>query len=185
MPPLPATALPSFNSVDDVLAFLQDHPLEVAVAVGLLILPWIIRLVLQPSAPKPWLDATEFKALALSSKEWLNHNTLKLRFNLPNPKQRLGLPIGQHISFRAKDSDGKDVYRSYTPVSDDDLLGAVEFVIKIYPNGKMSQVLKQLEVGQTLDMKGPKVGSLCLLQLMGCNQHARLFLQTRLLVRCC
>jgi cytochrome-b5 reductase len=94
----------------------------------------------------------------LSSKEWLNHNTLKLRFNLPNPKQRLGLPIGQHISFRAKDSDGKDVYRSYTPVSDDDLLGAVEFVIKIYPNGKMSQVLKQLEVGQTLDMKGPKVG---------------------------
>ena len=51
---------------------------------------------------------------------------------LPLPLS-LGLPIGQHISFKALDSEGKDVYRSYTPVSDDKQRGWVDFVIKIYP----------------------------------------------------
>jgi cytochrome-b5 reductase len=34
--------------------------------------------------------------------------------------------------------------------------GLVDFVIKLYPQGAMSQVLDKLEVGQTLDFKGPK-----------------------------
>ena len=34
--------------------------------------------------------------------------------------------------------------------------GLVDFVIKLYPQGAMSQVLAKLEVGQTLDFKGPK-----------------------------
>ena len=32
-----------------------------------------------------------------------------------------------------QDDEGKDVYRSYTPVSDNDQLGSVSFVIKVYP----------------------------------------------------
>ncbi|GAX80681.1 hypothetical protein CEUSTIGMA_g8116.t1 [Chlamydomonas eustigma] len=73
-----------------------------------------------------------------------------------NKTQRLGLPIGQHISFMAKDGDGKDVYRSYTPISDNSLLGRVDFLIKLYPQGKMSQVIAALQEGQTMMMKGPK-----------------------------
>ena len=32
-----------------------------------------------------------------------------------------------------QDAEGKDVYRAYTPVSDDKQKGRVDFVIKIYP----------------------------------------------------
>lgn len=71
--------------------------------------------------------------LVLTEKRYITHNTCKLKFDLPDPDMRLGLPIGQHISFWAKDADGADVYRSYTPTSDDDTLGSVEFVIKLYP----------------------------------------------------
>jgi hypothetical protein len=84
------------------------------------------------SSDKPWLNPTEFQPLALSEKKQLTHNTVRLRlppaytisacellnppsltrgpqvwlrFNLPSPTQRLGLPIGQHISFLAKVSN--------------------------------------------------------------------------------
>lgn len=68
----------------------------------------------------------------------------------------LGLPIGQHITFKAKDSEGKDFFRPYTPTTDDDTAGHVDFVIKVYPDGKMSQHLDKMKVGQTMLFKGPK-----------------------------
>lgn len=46
--------------------------------------------------------------------------------------------------------------RPYTPVTDDDTLGQVEFVIKVYPNGKMTQIMDQMKVGDTMLMKGPR-----------------------------
>lgn len=78
------------------------------------------------------------------------------RFGLPTKKTILGLPIGQHITFKAKDADGKDFFRPYTPTTDDDTPGHVDFVIKVYPEGKMSQHLEKLEIGQTMLFKGPK-----------------------------
>jgi cytochrome-b5 reductase len=44
----------------------------------------------------------------------------------------LGLPIGQHISLKFTDDEGKEVQRSYTPVSSNDEKGYVDFVIKVY-----------------------------------------------------
>ncbi|KAL0044059.1 hypothetical protein WJX82_006473 [Trebouxia sp. C0006] len=78
------------------------------------------------------------------------------RFGLPTKNTLLGLPIGQHITFKAKDDDGKDFFRPYTPTTDDDIPGHVDFVIKVYPEGKMSQHLDKMEVGQTILFKGPK-----------------------------
>lgn len=69
----------------------------------------------------------------LAEKRYITHNTCKLKFDLPDQDMRLGLPIGQHISFMVKDAEGKEVIRSYTPTSDDRMTGSVEFVIKIYP----------------------------------------------------
>jgi cytochrome-b5 reductase len=46
--------------------------------------------------------------------------------------------------------------RPYTPTTDDDTLGRVEFVIKIYPNGKMTQIMDKMVVGDTMLMKGPR-----------------------------
>lgn len=105
---------------------------------------------------KVFLDATKFQPLPLSKVDRLSHNTLRLRFDLPEPDMRVGLPIGQHITFSARGDDGKDVFRPYTPVTDDDTAGSVEFVIKVYPQGKMSQVVAKLRVGDTMAMKGPR-----------------------------
>ena len=54
----------------------------------------------------------------------------RFRFKLPEKKMVIGLPIGSHITIAAKDADGKDVMRPYTPVTDDNSKGYVDFVIK-------------------------------------------------------
>lgn len=68
----------------------------------------------------------------------------------------MGLPVGQHITFKAKDDSGKDFFRPYTPTTDDDTPGHVDFVIKVYPGGKMSQHLEHLKIGHSMLFKGPK-----------------------------
>ena len=116
----------------------------------------IAIILLYTEKPKTFLNPNEFKPLTLTKIIDITHNTKKFVFSLPEPKMRIGLPTGQHITFLAKDEDGKDVYRPYTPVTDDDLPGAVEFVIKLYPSGKMSQVLSKMKVGDSMLMKGPR-----------------------------
>jgi hypothetical protein len=41
-------------------------------------------------------------------------------------------------------------------VTDDDTPGRVEFVIKVYDQGKMTQVMDKMAVGDTMLMKGPR-----------------------------
>lgn len=116
-----------------VLALVADywHLIAGTFAVAALAQIWLFVRIWKSGKPVPgWLDPTTYQPLELAKKRQLNHNTIWLRFALPSPTMRLGLPIGQHIGFMAKGDDGKDVYRSYTPVSDDDQLGSVDFVIK-------------------------------------------------------
>lgn len=49
----------------------------------------------------------------------------------------------------------KPVIRPYTPISDVDQKGTVDFIIKKYPDGPMSEHMHNLEPGQRLDIKGP------------------------------
>lgn len=49
----------------------------------------------------------------------------------------------------------KPVIRPYTPISDVDQKGTVDFIIKKYPGGPMSEHMHNLEPGQRLDIKGP------------------------------
>lgn len=119
---------------------------------------------------KPALDPLEFTPLPLVKKENVSHDTRRFTFALPNgPNGRLGLPVGQHITlkFTEKLTDGstKNHQRSYTPVTGDDTPGSVTFVIKVYKagvhpkfpeGGKMSQHLDSLEIGDVMDMRGPK-----------------------------
>lgn len=103
--------------------------------------------------------------LPLVEKEALSHDTRRFRFALPTPQHVLGLPVGQHVSLRFTDKDGKLVMRSYTPVSSDDAKGYVDLVIKVYfggvhpkfpDGGKMSQHLESLSIGDTIEVAGPK-----------------------------
>lgn len=112
-------------------------------------------------------DGGEWLNLPLIKKEKLSHDVCLFRFGLQSPEHVLGLPIGQHISFKFTDDNGKLVQRSYTPTSSDLDVGHVDFVIKVYfknvhpkfPNGgKMSQYLNDLRVGDKALLRGPKGG---------------------------
>lgn len=114
---------------------------------------------------KTALNPTEFIPFPLVSKEVLSHDSALFVFALQTPETRLGLPIGQHIALRFTDKDGRSHQRSYTPVSGDETLGTVSFVIKVYranthpkfPRGGMlSQHIDSLQIGDTIEMKGPK-----------------------------
>lgn len=75
----------------------------------------------------------------------------------------LGLPIGKHILLSAT-INGKFCMRAYTPTSSDEDVGYFELLIKVYfrnahskfpMGGLFSQYLDELEIGDTIDVKGP------------------------------
>ncbi|GAA0158561.1 reductase [Lithospermum erythrorhizon] len=99
----------------------------------------------------------------LISKVSISHDVRKFRFALPSEDQVLGLAVGKHI-FICAIVDDKLCMRAYTPSSGVDEVGYFELVVKIYfkgvhpkfPNGGlMSQHLDSLEIGSTIDVKGP------------------------------
>ncbi|CAL5397118.1 unnamed protein product [Camellia sinensis] len=59
-------------------------------------------------------------------------------------------PLGQ-------DAEGKTKYviRPYTPISDPDSKGYFDLLIKVYPDGKMSQHFASLKPGDVVEVKGP------------------------------
>lgn len=108
---------------------------------------------LQPSGPV--LSKEEFREFPLVDKTVLSHNSALYRFGLPRPSDILGLPIGQHISIAATINE-KQVVRSYTPTSSDDDKGYFDLVIKSYPTGNISKYIAQLQLGDTIKVRGPK-----------------------------
>lgn len=114
------------------------------------------------------LDATRFKSFKLIDKITVNHNSYIFRFALDTPKQKLGLPIGKHVHIRAAVTDGAGktavVQHAYTPISSDEDLGHVDFLIKVYrrnvhpefpDGGRLTQHLDGLPLGSAVEMRGP------------------------------
>ena len=53
--------------------------------------------------------------------------------------------------------DGKEIVRSYTPISsDEENPGYFDLMIKAYPQGNISKHVSQLKIGDTMRIKGPK-----------------------------
>jgi cytochrome-b5 reductase len=52
--------------------------------------------------------------------------------------------------------EGKQVLRSYTPISSDTTPGYFDLLIKSYPTGNISKHVAGLQVNQTMQVKGPK-----------------------------
>jgi cytochrome-b5 reductase len=97
-----------------------------------------------------------FLSLVLEKSEIVNHNTKKLTFKLPEEDQESGLPVASAVITKYKGPEmKKPVIRPYTPISDVDQKGTVDFLIKAYPDGPMSSHMHNLEPGQRLDIKGP------------------------------
>lgn len=146
-------------------ATIMDSPETLLAIVAVLALLFGLAFYVFAEKTKIALNKEEWLELPLIDKKTLSHDTRLFRFGLQSSDHILGLPIGQHISFRYTDSNGKLVMRSYTPVSSDLDRGHVDFVVKIYfkethpkfpEGGKMSQHLEALSIGDTMSMRGPK-----------------------------
>ncbi|CBJ30200.1 conserved unknown protein [Ectocarpus siliculosus] len=143
---------------------MQQDP-QVTLALVSVAVTFLVIIVSSAKQKKIALQPEVYAPFRLQEKVELSHDTRMFRFALQSPKHVLGLPIGQHVSMKFVDADGKIVTRSYTPTSSDINLGHVDFVIKVYrPNehpkfpdgGKMSMHLERLKIGDTVDMRGPK-----------------------------
>ena len=73
------------------------------------------------------------------------------------------IPSGQHIYLSARINNSL-VVRPYTPTTSDENLGHMDLVVKIYPanvhpkfpeGGKMTQYLESLNIGDSIDVRGP------------------------------
>ncbi|KAK5131817.1 NADH-cytochrome b5 reductase [Meristemomyces frigidus] len=97
-----------------------------------------------------------FISLVLDKVDIVNHNTKKFRFKLDSEDAVSGMPVGSALITKYKGPEmEKPVIRPYTPVSDEDEPGYLDFIVKRYPNGPMSEHLHSMNPGQRLDFKGP------------------------------
>ncbi|KAH9947042.1 hypothetical protein B0H21DRAFT_856810 [Amylocystis lapponica] len=111
----------------------------------------------------PFLRPKAWKQVHLTEMKQVNHDSFLYRFALSSPQQPLGLPVGQHVFARLRRKDTHEiVQRAYTPVSRQDAVGAIEFLVKLYlpctqfpAGGKMTTGFHQLQVGDTVELKGP------------------------------
>lgn len=111
------------------------------------------------SFPKPQrstpLEPRTWKNFPLVRKDNVSPNVYRFVFGLPHEDDILGLPTGQHIALRAK-INGESVSRSYTPVSNNTDLGRIELLVKVYPQGKMTKHLESMQIGDMIEIRGPK-----------------------------
>jgi len=146
-----------------------DHLKFVPVIVGLAVVAGaaiLAKLLLDKDKKKKIVtleDPNKKYPLRLKEKKVLSHDTRLFRFELPSEEHCLGLPNGQHVYLSAR-VGGSLVVRPYTPTSCDDNLGYMDLVIKVYhanvhpkfpEGGKMTQHLESLQLGDTIDVRGP------------------------------
>ncbi|GAB0138750.1 NADH-cytochrome b5 reductase [Epichloe bromicola] len=97
-----------------------------------------------------------FVSLKLADIENVNHNTKRLRFELPESDMVSGLHVASAILTKYKGpEDEKAILRPYTPISDESEKGFVDLLVKKYQGGPMSTHIHNLVPGQRLDFKGP------------------------------
>ncbi|XP_034929197.1 NADH--cytochrome b5 reductase 1-like isoform X3 [Populus alba] len=107
--------------------------------------------------PKGCLDPQKFKEFKLIKKTQISPDIARFRFSLPTPKSVLGLPPVSYVLCRGKDREGQEVIRSYAPITLDSQVGYFELVIKMYPEGKMSNHFREMREGDYLAVKGPQL----------------------------
>lgn len=105
--------------------------------------------------PTGVLNPRDYEPFRLARKEELSNGIWRFVFDLPTKWSVLGLPIGQHVAIKAT-IDEHTVVRSYTPISNNRDLGRLELLIRVYPDGQMGNYLKNLKVGDTAEIRGPK-----------------------------
>lgn len=107
----------------------------------------------------PLKNAESFsRSCTLVNKDSVTHDTTLFTFALPQGSY-MWVPIGHHVTLE-HDVKGMRISRSYTPVipalkADEQASDGktVHLMIKIYPDGALTPLLKALEIGDKVDMK--------------------------------
>ncbi|KAJ5627984.1 Eukaryotic molybdopterin oxidoreductase, partial [Penicillium lividum] len=109
-----------------------------------------------------FLQSRSWAKMKLSEVKTVSWDTRIFVFDLEHEKQSLGLPIGQHLMIKVSDPTTKEaIIRSYTPISETNMQGKMELLVKIYfptekiLGGKMTMALDALAIGAEIDCKGP------------------------------
>jgi nitrate reductase (NAD(P)H) len=107
-------------------------------------------------APKKWKKATLDRVTPVS------RDTKVFRFKLEHETQVSGLPVGQHLMMRLRDTTTEThVVRAYTPISPATQEGFLDLLVKLYlpsetaPGGRMSMALEKLPLDTAVEFMGP------------------------------
>ena len=113
--------------------------------------------------PPPALSPWEWRPLKVWSVTPQSHNVSLIRFVFDDVHAAAGMECASYLLTRAyigkekPDGTRGAVLRPYTPSHT--TIGYLELVIKRYEEGKMSQHIHSLKPGDTLDFKGPIMGT--------------------------
>ncbi|PKI82684.1 cytochrome-b5 reductase [Malassezia vespertilionis] len=130
----------------------KDRQVLFAALAGFVLSIALLYYATRPTAPR--MNKDTWNKFTLIKKIPLSPTTSIYRFKL-RKGDSLNIPIGQHISVRAM-INGRNIMRSYTPVSTNDTKDYFDLLVKSYPKGNVSRVFGELKIGDKLEMKGPK-----------------------------
>jgi len=106
------------------------------------------------STEEPKLDSKTFNNFKLIKLERYNHNTKLFTFRVPGCDN---IPVSSFLQAQAYiEKDGKEVARPYTPLNAL-VNNEVRLLVKVYPEGKVSQAFDKLKEGDTFQLRGPIV----------------------------
>lgn len=94
----------------------------------------------------------EWSPAKLGSREDITHDTILLTFELPDRGKPLGLSTCACILAKFT-SESNVVIKPYTPISTNAMVGKFQLLVKVYEDGQMSQHMKSMPIGGSLDFK--------------------------------
>ncbi|CCK72097.1 cytochrome-b5 reductase KNAG_0J00140 [Huiozyma naganishii CBS 8797] len=101
----------------------------------------------------PSLTPDEWTPLEFEKKKKISQNTCMYKFKLRNPREKLNVPVGYHVSVKCI-INGKEEIRHYSPVSHD-AKGYIELIVKTYHTGHVSEYFSELKAGDKVLFRGP------------------------------
>jgi cytochrome-b5 reductase len=100
------------------------------------------------------LSEKDFNPFELLSKEKYNHDSSIYHFRLKS-HGKSELPVSFCMVAKIDGPDGKPIIRPYTPVETGEKSDVLTFLVKTYPEGKLSRHIDSLKPGDKLLLKGP------------------------------
>lgn len=86
--------------------------------------------------------------------EKVSSDTKVFTFATPDESKPLNLPTcACLLASGGADEEGNPFVRPYTPVSTNAKVGEFDLMVKIYPEGNLSQFMDKMETGDTMDFK--------------------------------